>query len=66
MGNSKDVTISGDHDPMIASDDLQRIQKQPITSYIYLNANHSLEVEDDPIQSITYLHQVAKIYERIY
>lgn len=65
MGNSKDVTISGDHDPMMASDDLQWIQKQPITSYIYPNANHSLEVEDDPIQSIAYLQQVAKIYERI-
>lgn len=65
MNHCKDVTISGDHDPMLSSDDLQWIQKQPITSFIYPNANHSLEVEDDPMQSIAYLHQVAKIYEGI-
>lgn len=65
MDNSEDVTISGEHDPMITRDNLQLIQKQPITSFIYPNANHSLEVEDDPMQSIAYLHQVAKIYERI-
>lgn len=65
MDNSKDVTISGDHDPMISRDNLQLIQKQPLTSFIYPNTNHSLEVEDDPMKSIEYLHQVAKIYERI-
>lgn len=64
MNHCKDVTISGDHDPMLSSDDLQWIQKQPITSFIYPNANHSLEVEGDPIQSIVCLRKVAIIYEK--
>lgn len=65
MENSEDVTISGDHDPMLSCDDLQLIQEQPITSFVFPNTNHSLEVEKDPVQSIDYLHQVAKIYEKI-
>ena len=65
MENSEDVTISGDHDPMLSSDDLQLIQEQPITSFLFPNTNHSLEVEKNPVQSIDYLHQVAKIYEKI-
>lgn len=65
MENSEDVTISGDHDPMLSSDDLQLIQEQPITSFVFPNTNHSLEVEKNPVQSIDYLHQVAKIYEKI-
>ncbi|MCH4284966.1 hypothetical protein DXA09_08170 [Absiella sp. AM54-8XD] len=65
MENSEDVTISGDHDPMLSCDNLQLIQEQPITSFVFPNANHSLEVEKDPVQSIDYLHQVAKIYEKI-
>lgn len=65
MENSEDVTISGDHDPMLSCDDLQLIQEQPITSFVFPNTNHSLEVEKDPDQSIDYLHQVAKIYEKI-
>lgn len=65
MENSEDVTISGDHDPMLSCDNLQLIQEQPITSFVFPNANHSLEVKKDPVQSIDYLHQVAKIYEKI-
>ena len=65
MENSEDVTISGDHDPMLSCDNLQLIQEQPITSFVFPNANHSLEVEKDPVQSFDYLHQVAKIYEKI-
>lgn len=65
MENNEDVTISGDHDPMLSSDDLQLIQEQPITSFVFPNANHSLEMEKNPVQSIDYLHQVAKIYEKI-
>lgn len=64
MDNSEDVTISGEHDPMITHKDLLQICKLPITSFIFPNANHSLEVEDDPMQSIVCLRNVAIIYEK--